>query len=516
MKDYNNIISLSAAELSAELHCGNISAHEAAEAYLSRIFSCDSVINAYITVTEEFARRNADSADRILKNKEGGALCGIPFSVKDNIMVKGCPATCASEMLRGFVPPYSAEVCEKLWREGCVLLGKVNLDEFAMGSSCEKSIFGATHNPIDISCSPGGSSGGSAASVASREAAFSLGTDTGGSARQPAAFCGLVAMKPTYGLVSRYGMVEFASSYDQISPVTRNVSDNALVLSAICGHDKKDMTSISQEYSTDFLTHGLNIQNLRVGVISDFEKACDEAVARCVYRVAEKLSGLGAAVDTIALPSPEAALEIYIITSAAEASSNLARYDGIKYGASASNAELNTAGGFNGKTSREYMLEVRSAGFGEEVRRRIVTGTYALSSAYNGDYYRRIKNAKDRLCARVEDIFEVYDIILMPTTGSVAFPLGSFDDSPTNLYGSDKFTVYANLTGCPAITIPSGGNGILPCGVTLMGRRLSEKMLYGTAALLEEELYSYVKAEVRSEADADAELRLKAGEKTNV
>ncbi len=467
--------------LASLLHSREISAVEAAETYLARIGEKDGEINAYITVTEALAMENAARADALLSRGEGGPLCGIPCSVKDNIAVKGYPTTCASRMLRNFVPPYSATVCEKLWEGGAVVLGKTNLDEFAMGSACEKSIFGAARNPLDLTRSAGGSSGGAAASVAAGEAAFALATDTGGSARQPASFTGLVSMKPTYGLVSRYGMVELASSLEQICPITRTTADNALVLSLICGKDKRDMTTLPELYDNDYLSASVDISKLKVGVFADFEGFCDPAVARCVLRGAEKLRRLGASVDSVVMPSPHLARDVYVITMAAEASSNLARYDGIRYGHSA-----------------EDVTAARSEGFGEEVRRRIITGSYALSSTYKGDYYRKVKEAQREICRMIDEIFLIYDIILMPTVGTAAFPLGSFDDSPTGLYNSDCFTVLANLTGCPAITLPCGGDEGLPVGLTLMGRKLSEMTLYGTAAVLEEEWKDELAAEVKS------------------
>ena len=310
-----------------------------------------------------------------------------------------------------------------------------------------------------------------AASVAAGEAAFALATDTGGSARQPASFCGLVSMKPTYGLVSRYGMVELASSLEQICPVTRTVRENGLVLSAICGKDQRDMTTLSDGYDKAFEGAREEVSGLKIGVFGGFERFCDGEVAKCVGRSAERLCGLGAGVEEVQMPSPALARDIYVITMAAEASSNLARYDGIRFG--------NSAGD---------VVSSRSEGFGEEVRRRIITGSYALSSTYKGDYYGQVSAAKRKLCAMIDEILGTYDVILMPTVGTAAFPLGSFDDSPEGLYNNDQFTVLANLTGCPAITVPCGYDGGLPVGVTLMGRKLSEMMLYGAAAALEREL----------------------------
>ncbi len=473
------LTALSLCQLSSALCLREISAAEVTEAFLSRIRERDGEINAYITVTEGLAMENAARADLLLSRGEGGPLCGIPCSVKDNIAVKGYPTTCASRMLKDFVPPYSATVCEKLWENGAVVLGKTNMDEFAMGSSSESSLFGAVRNPLEPTRSAGGSSGGAAASVASGEAAFALGTDTGGSARQPASFTGLVAMKPTYGLVSRYGMVELSSSLEQICPITRTVADNALVLSAICGKDGRDMTTLADTYEKDFLSSKADVSKLKVGVFADFGRFCDSAVEKSVLRAADKLRLLGAAVDEVTMPSPDLARDIYVITMAAEASSNLARYDGIRYGHSA-----------------EDVTASRSDGFGEEVRRRIITGSYALSSTYKGDYYRRVKEAQAELCRMVEEIFLTYDVILMPTVGSAAFPLGSFDDSPTGLYNSDRFTVMANLTGNPAITVPCGGDKGLPVGLTLMGRKRAEMTLYGAASVLEELLKDEVAKEV--------------------
>lgn len=480
---FNEITALSLRALSALLHERKISAVEATEAYLRAIERNEGAVGAYITVTDSLARENAVAADRILGRAPGeaDALCGVPFSIKDNIAVRGARMTCASRILSNFVPVYSATVCEKLWERGAVALGKTNMDEFAMGSACETSAFGPTYNPLDLARSPGGSSGGAAASVAAGEAAFALGTDTGGSARQPAAFCGLVAMKPTYGRVSRYGMTELASSYDQICPITRTVADNALVLSAVCGCDRRDMTSLSEEAAdfTAFATTSVDsLVGLRVGLMADFSAFCEPAVSRSASRAAKKLERLGATVEEVALPSPDMALAIYMLTMAAEASSNLARYDGIKYG-----------------RAEEDAASSRSVGFGEEVRRRILIGTRVLSSGEAGDYYRRATAARRELVRRMDEIFRVYDVILTPTTGSVAFPVRADGENPTSRYESDRFSVYANLTGCPAVTLPCGGDGALPCGATLMGRRLSEGTLYRAAALLEEELREEVERE---------------------
>ncbi len=482
------LTALPLARLCELLHAREVSAAEVTGAYLAAIDERDggvnAGVNAYITVTDTLAFENGAAADAMLSAGTGGILCGVPCSVKDNMALRGVKMTCASRMLSDFVPPYSATVCEKLWCGGAVILGKTNMDEFGMGSASEKSLFGAVHNPLDLLRSAGGSSGGAAASVAAGMAAFALGSDTGGSARQPAAFCGLVAMKPTYGRVSRYGLVELASSLEQICPITRTVRDNAMVLSVICGRDVRDMTTF--DAVPDFGCAGsvtdTSVKGLRVGVFADFEKYCEAGVTRCIRRSAEKLSALGAVVEEVVMPSPALARDIYLITMAAEASSNLARYDGIRYGHRASD--------------ETDVIDTRSEGFGEEVRRRIIAGSYALSSVYRGDYYGKVKAAQQALCRRMEEIFLQYDMLLMPTTGTTAFPLGSFDDSPTGLYDSDSFAVYANLTGCPAITLPCGGAEGLPVGVTLMGTKRSEGRLYGVAEALEGALQREVEQEV--------------------
>lgn len=486
MERYNDITKLTVTELSGAIARRALSSREVTEAYLGRIDDLDSKIGSYITVTRDIALEKADLVDKYIKNNESiHSLTGIPFSLKDNINVEGTKTTCASKMLADFVSPYSSTVYEKLYGVGGILLGKTNLDEFAMGSSCEKSYFGQTKNPLDTNRSPGGSSGGSAAAVAGRMSPYSIGTDTGGSTRQPASFCGLVALKPTYGLVSRYGVVEFASSLDTVSPITRNVYDNALVLSAIAGRDTRDMTSIDP--AGDFLD-GIErgVSGLRIGFMRDFDEHCTSHTAESVGRAALLLESIGADVEFVRLPSTDISLNTYMVIAAAECSSNLARYDGLKY----SYTE-------DGDSYSEIMTNSRMSGFGEEVKRRIITGAYALSSTYKGDYYRKIKAAQLEICKIIENLFKRYDMILTPTASGKAFRLDSFDEDPTELYGSDRFTTLANLTGCPAITIPCGGNGEMPYGVMLMGRKLSESNLYRAAYALEEVLKPYVKREVR-------------------
>jgi len=478
------IIMLSVAELSDLLCKRELSSHEVTAAYLEQIEKTDGIINAYITKTDERAKEKALEADKRIERGDAHPLCGVPVALKDNIAVKGVRMTCASKMLEEFVPPYNATVTEKIERSGGVILGKTNLDEFAMGSSCERSIIGATHNPIDTRMSAGGSSGGSAAAVAARSAPWAIGTDTGGSARQPASFCGIVSMKPTYGLVSRWGVTELASSLDTVCPMTRNVYDNALMLNVLSGKDQRDMTSLDsdEDYCEGI---GVGVGKLNVAIMRDYEKFCSPDAVNGVRRTARIFEELGASVDEVSLPSTDSTLEIYLVLTSAEASSNLARYDGLKYGSLV-----------EGESYSDIVLNSRSNGFGDEVKRRVLTGTFALSSANREDSYDKIKRAQADIVRRVNEIYERYDVILMPTAAGTAFALGTFDADPFEVYSSDRFTTIANVTGCPAITIPVGGNGNLPVGVSLMGRVRSEKLLYRAAFSLEKELCDTVKKEV--------------------
>ena len=482
----NEIINMSIRTLSENLKSRKISAVEATRAYLERIAETEPLINAYITVCEDLALSEADKADKMLSELGDNApiLCGVPYALKDNIASNGVRMTCASRMLENFTPTYSAGVYNKVEKMGAVLLGKNNLDEFAMGSSCEKSYFGTSRNPLDTKCSPGGSSGGSAAAVCAKSALWSLGTDTGGSARQPASFCGVVSMKPTYGLVSRSGVVEFSSSFDTVCPITRSVYDNAIVLSAIIGRDEGDMTSldISKDY-TDKID--AQVRGLRVGVFYRFEDSCSDGCVSSTLRAVEKLREMGAVIGDAIVPSTDIILATYLVISAAEASSNFARFDGIKYGYKG-----------EGESFAEIMTNSRAEGFGVEVKKRVLAGGYALSSADGDDYYRSAKTTQSEICRLTDHLWDRFDVIIMPTSSDVAFQIGAFDSDPSKMYKSDSFTTIANITGCPAITIPSGGDGVLSYGVTLMGPRLSEKRLYRAAYALESALSEYVSAEV--------------------
>ena len=479
----NHLTELSLCALSEKLASREVSAKEAAMAYLSRMTAVEPEINAYITPTARIALEAASRADE--RRREGGELsplCGVPYAVKDNFAVAGVRLTCASEMLRDFVPAYSAAVCEKIAEKGGVLLGKTNLDEFAMGSFCERSIAGPTRNPLDPERSPGGSSGGSAAAVAAGEAAWAIGSDTGGSARQPAAFCGLVSVKPTYGLVSRRGMVELASSLDTVCPIARTVEDCALALTEMAGRDPYDMTSFDSDADYRSWT-GRDPAGLTVGVPGRLD-GCEPAVVKAVERAARRLETMGVNVAQADLPLVMA-LEIYLIVASAEASSNMARYDGLRYGLHG-----------EGPTAADRMKDARTRGFGDEVKRRIVTGAYALSSTYGGGYYKKVKAAQDAVCRETEEILGRYDAVLLPTAATAAFRVGSFDGDPNALYRSDRFTTAANLTGCPAVQIPGGGNGTMPVGISLMGKKRSEGRLLQLAWALEQELRDDVRKEV--------------------
>ncbi len=472
------------------LEKGDITAAELTKLYLRRIEERDGEIGAYLTVCAEAAEKAAVRADEILQTDAVGekkTLLGIPYACKDNIVTKGIRTTCASRMLEDFVPPYDAVAVERLRESGAVLLGKTNMDEFAMGSACENSALGKTVHPLDPVRSPGGSSGGSAAAVAAGEAVFALGSDTGGSARQPASFCGLVSMKPTYGLIPRYGLVEFASSMDTICPMTRTVEDNRLVLMALAGADSRDMTSVSPPEGWYVRKESRDSRKgRRIALAADIDRFCDTATAANTRRAAELLANMGFTVEEVPLPSPEHALETYVILTAAESSSNLARYDGIRYGRSG-----------DGSSYREIGSDARTGGFGEEVTRRILTGTFALSAAHGGKYFHKIKNVQENIIRQTAVLLERYDAILMPTTGSAAFPLAA-EDKAENRYDSDRYTVYANLTGLPAIQIPSGGDGKLPTGLSLLGRRFGEMELYELAEELEEMLADKMKTEVKA------------------
>lgn len=456
-----------------------ISAQELAAAVLERIAAVEPKIDAFITVTGDTARRQAEKADIAIKKGDAGPLTGIPVAVKDLICTKGIATTCASKMLAGFVPPYNAGVIEKLNAQGAVLVGKLNMDEFAMGSSTENSGFKKTRNPWDLSRVPGGSSGGSAAAVAADMCLGALGSDTGGSIRQPASHCGVVGLKPTYGRVSRYGLVAFASSLDQIGPITKDVTDAAILLSAIAGHDPRDSTSVDRPVPgyRDFLD--TNIRDLTFGIPVQYRgtQGMDPEVSAAVETAVGLLCDAGARCVEVSLPHTEHAVAAYYLIAPAEASSNLARYDGVKYG-----YRHPEAGGL-----MEMYRRTRSEGFGAEVKRRILLGTYALSAGYYDAYYKKASQIRTLIQRDFARAFGTCDILLAPTAPTPAFKIGEKIDDPLQMYLCDIFTLSANLAGIPGLSVPCGfsRNG-LPIGLQMMGNHFAEAELLKAAYAFEQ------------------------------
>jgi len=466
-------------ELQGMLKKGETTAQDVTESVLNRIKTVDGKVSAYITVTEEVAIGQAKEADRRIK--AGGAsspLLGISIAVKDNMCTDGIKTTCASKILANFRPPYDATVVERLKQAGYVLCGKPNMDEFAMGSSTENSGFFVTKNPWDLSRIPGGSSGGSAAAVAADECIASLGSDTGGSIRQPAACCGVVGLKPTYGRVSRYGLVAFASSLDQIGPITKDVTDTAILMNVISGHDPKDSTSANIP-APDF-TRSLkkNVKGMKIGMPKEyFIEGMDREVERAVKDAVKTLEGLGATVVEVSLPHTSYAVATYYILATSEASSNLARYDGVKYGFRAQGA----------KDLLDTYLQTRSQGFGPEVKRRIMLGTYALSAGYYDAYYKKGQQVRTLIKRDFDDSFKTVDVIATPTAPTAAFKIGEKSADPLQMYLSDIFTISVNLAGIPAIAIPCGFTSEnLPVGLQLLGRHFDEESIIHAAYAYEQ------------------------------
>lgn len=450
-----------------ELLCQReVSAVELAESVLARIEECDQEIKAYITVTPEIALEQAARADERIAKGQAGPLTGIPVAIKDNMCTRGVRTSCGSRILENFSPPYTATAVQRLFDEGAVLVGKTNMDEFAMGSSTEHSGFFPTHNPWDPSRVPGGSSGGSAAAVVANETLFALGSDTGGSIRQPAAMCGAVGFKPTYGRVSRYGLIAFASSLDQIGPLTKDVTDCALVLNALAFHDPLDSTSAS-EPTPDYTSYLVeNLAGVVVGVPTEyFAAGLDPGVETRVRQAIARLEELGAQIREISMPHERYVVATYFLTSWSEASANLARYDGLKYGLWAPDA----------RNIREAQSKARGRGFGTEVKRRIMLGTYALSSGYYDAYYLKAQKVRTLIKEDFDRAFsEGVDVIVGPTSPIVAFGLGEKVDDPLEMYLADLYTIPANLAGLPGISIPCGFHEGLPVGFQIMGRPFAE------------------------------------------
>lgn len=473
------MIEKSIAEHARNLRKREYSSEELTCAYLKQIEACDGDIHAYLTVTAESAVLAAKQADvRYRNGEERGLLDGIPFAVKDNLCTEGVRTTCASRMLAEYIPPYRATVMKRLQDRGGILLGKTNLDEFAMGSTTEYSAFFATKNPLNRSRVPGGSSGGSAAAVAANETVYALGSDTGGSVRQPASFCGLVGMKPTYGRVSRYGLIAFAPSLEQIGPMTRTVEDNAIVLSAIAGRDAKDATSgrLPEENFLSQLTDG--VRGLRVGMLRNVpEDGMTEEVQKAVWEAAETYRSMGAEPVWLSLPLLQQAIAAYYVISSAEASSDLGRFDGIRYGFRPREYE----------TAEELCRRSRSEGFGEEVKRRILLGSFVLSEEYYRAYYQKAMSARNILTKEMTELWRSCDCLLLPTYPTVAPRLGQIQSNPTKPYREDWCGVLANLTGMPSLTVPCGiGEEQMPIGLQILGPHGSESLLYRVGFALEQ------------------------------
>ena len=450
-----------------------ISSVELTKSCLDRIEKLEPQVKAIVTVTDDLAIEQAKKADKMIASGNCKPLTGVPAMIKDVICTRGVKTTCSSKMLENFVPPYNATVMEKLSADGMVMVGKANMDEFAMGSSTENSAFFTTRNPWDLSRVPGGSSGGSAAAVACGEAIYALGSDTGGSIRQPASFCSVTGLKPTYGRVSRYGLVAFASSLDQIGPFTHDVSDAALVLNAISGFDNNDSTSVDvpvPDY-TKCLTG--DIKGMRIGVPKEyFVEGMQKEVEDAVKASIAKLEELGAIIDwNVSLPSTPYALAVYYIIAPSEASANLARYDGVKYGFSYKDTD----------NMWEAMEKTREIGFGPEVKRRIMLGTYALSAGYYDPYYLKAQKVRTLIRREFDSAFEKYDALVTPTTPTVPFKIGEKAQDPIQMYLSDIFTIPINIAGVPAITVPGGFADGLPIGLQVIGKPFAEETILKVA-----------------------------------
>ncbi len=487
-------IDLSVRDLARDIAGGTRTSAEVCDAFLARIRAAEPRIGAFTTVAVERARERARELDTARGRGEPvGPLHGVPVAIKDNLCTRGVPTTAASRILRGFEPPYTATAVERLEAAGAVVLGKTNLDEFAMGSSTENSALASTKNPWDLSRTPGGSSGGSAAAVAASMAPAALGSDTGGSVRQPAAFCGLVGVKPTYGRVSRYGLLAFASSLDQVGPLTRTAEDAAILLGVLAGHDPRDATS-STEPVPDFrnaLT--TDARELRIGVPRQLVgEGVDPAVRRAFDEALDVWRGRGATLVDIELPHATYAIPVYYLIATAEASSNLARYDGVRYGHRAASGREDGVTGMYDRT--------RDEGFGAEVKRRIMLGTYVLSAGYYDAYYLKAQRVRTLLRQDYERAFEHCDVVAMPTTPTPAFRLGEKVDDPLQMYLNDVFTVSANLTGLPAISVPCGlSPEDLPVGIQLTGRMFDEVALLRLAHAFQQDTRWHTLSPTRSE-----------------
>lgn len=468
-----------ATQLGAMLRDGQCSSEEIVQEHLSRIDAVDNTIEAFLTVTREQALENARASDK--RRKEGKTLHeldGVPIGIKDNICTKGVATTCASRMLEDFVPPYSATVMDRLEKAGLITLGKLNMDEFAMGSSCETSYFKQTKNPRGLDRVPGGSSGGSAAAVAAGEVPFALGSDTGGSIRMPAAYCGVVGLKPTYGTVSRYGVVAFGSSLDQVAPIGRSIEDVAALYGILAGYDDMDAVSVRREYPNFCSSLSDGVKGRKIGIPKEyFGEGVGEEVKMAVMSAAKELERMGATLKEVSLPSTDYALSAYYIISSAEASSNLSRYDGVRFGYRATQySDVN-----------DMIEKSRSEGFGDEVQRRILLGTNVLSSGYYDAYYKRALLLRQKIREEFADVFQQCDLLVTPTAPGTAFRLGENAGDPLKMYACDVCTVPASIAGITALSIPcgSGGDG-MPIGMQMIGPAFSEAALLASAYTYEQ------------------------------
>ena len=469
----------SASEIAELVSTGKISAIEILERHLNHIEEYEKDVHAFNLVTIDEARAAAEETDKLIaKGEKIGPLAGVPVAIKDNLCTKGIPTTASSKILEGWKPPYDATVVKKLKEAGATIVGKTNLDEFAMGSSTENSAFGPTRNPHDLTCVPGGSSGGSAAAVAAGFAPIAIGSDTGGSIRQPASLCGVVGVKPTYGGVSRYGLLAFASSLDQVGPFATSVKDAAIVHEVIGGYDPLDSTSIKQAPNSFLNVFDKDISKLKVGVISELMGGIDgitHEVIEQANKAVSVLSDAGAQVEEVSLPAALYCLSAYYLIAPAEASSNLSRYDGVRYGLRIDGTNLN-----------EMNVNTRTEGFGDEVKRRIMLGTYALSAGYYDAYYGKALKVRRLLAENFADLYKNYDVLLSPTSPCTAFKLGEKVSDPMTMYVNDICTIPSNLVGHPAISIPFGkGQDGMPIGVQILAPPMKEPVMYQVAHTLE-------------------------------
>jgi aspartyl-tRNA(Asn)/glutamyl-tRNA(Gln) amidotransferase subunit A len=470
-----NLFTLTIKEIHQGLKDKKFSALELTNAYLDKIKQTDKDIFAYLSVAGKSAEEQAKEIDDLIfRNEKLPLLAGVPCAIKDNMMIEGEQCTAGSKILENYIALYDAGVIKKLRKQGSVFLGKTNLDEFAMGSSTENSAFGTTKNPCDLERVPGGSSGGSAAAVAANQSVFALGSDTGGSIRLPASFCGVVGLKPTYGAVSRYGLIAFASSLDQIGPITKTVEDAKIVFDAIRGRDAMDSTSVETSPKSD---SKFNIKNLKIGVPKEyFVKGINPEVEKVVRNAIQQYEQMGAKIQEISLPHTKYALAVYYIISPSEASANLSRFDGIKYGYSLTKEQDNLL---------DVYLQTRGKGFGKEVRRRIMLGIYALSAGYYDAYYLKAQKVRTRIIQDFDRAFKNVDVIMTPASPTTAFKIGEKMEDPLTMYLSDIFTISVNLAGLPALSLPCGKVDNLPVGLQLIGKAFEEEKILDIAEELE-------------------------------